>query len=140
MKSGGMLEESNETESNWSNGRSFYEGGNGNVRLRRLSTVLIPHNIFYSPLICLTILRWEEEKEQGKTEKIFVWSLVSSLEDFWEILLLKKKLQINQKVGVINVKLEVFVLNVKIYENLLLILNLCKVSKLCIVTYKELDV
>ena len=40
----------------------------------------------------------------------------------------------------INVKLEVFVLNVKIYENLLLILNLCKVSKLCIVTEKELDV
>ena len=33
------------------------------------------------------------------------------------------------EVGVINVKLEV-----KIYENLLLILNLCKVSKLCIVT------
>ena len=40
----------------------------------------------------------------------------------------------------INVKLEVFVLNVKIYENLLLILNLCKVSKVCIVTWKELDV
>ena len=39
------------------------------------------------------------------------------------------------EVGVINVKLEV-----KIYENLLLILNLCKVSKLCILTQKELDV
>ena len=44
------------------------------------------------------------------------------------------------EVEVINVKLELFVLNVKIYENLLLILNLCKVSKVCIVTWKELDV
>ena len=44
------------------------------------------------------------------------------------------------EVGVINVKLELFVLNVRIYENVLLILNLCKVSKLCILTQKELDV
>lgn len=58
---------------------------------------------------------------------------------FSGIMIFKRTLQI-LKVGVINVKLELFVLNVRIYGNLLLILNLCKVSKLCIVTEEELDV
>ena len=73
-------------------------------------------------------------ERKAKQKKCLYGHKFYSLEDVWEILLLERTIQINQTVGVINVKLELFVLNVRIYENVLLILNLCKVSKLCIVT------
>ena len=131
-----MLKESNETESNWSNGWSSYEGGNaggwgGFPGFWSPITFLFSVDLSYN----IAVGRREWTRQKGEN----VSMVINCLEDFLEIWFLKRTLQISE-VGVINVKLEVFVLNVKIYENLLLILNLCKVSKLCIVTEKELDV